>query len=159
MDVKSLRDHLPLVLRGTHIKNSGVLKSPDLSTIQVNGPSLFIVYVPEHFFVVYLTRDQLGRIVAELFCSLGKNPIRDYGLRLRNLFTYRYNKFQFQHTSSSRCSLFCLYFCYLRSHGWPFDRILTRFCLNRRDNERIVCDFYSNLEKPKGLTSSLCNTK
>jgi len=146
--VTDLRAQLPSALQRSHIKHFGVVTTSDFTTFRFKTPCVYIVYFNGHFYSVYIERDSKGRKYAELFCSLGKNPVKDYQLKIGNLRKYKYNTRQLQHSLSSRCSLFCLYFCALKGRGYAFGSILGKFSNSTRINEVLVSVFYRNLEKP-----------
>jgi len=123
MDVNDLKAHLTVALRKSSIPYLGVLTTSDFTSFPLRTPCVYIVYFSAHFYSVFINKDQFGRLQAELFCSLGRNPVRHYGLKLPRVFSYRYNKYQIQHRQSSSCSLFCLFFVFTKE----IDILLTIF--------------------------------
>jgi hypothetical protein len=147
MDNHSLKYILRILLGGSRIRNFSVQTNGDFSSVYLAKSSCHIVYFEYHYYAAYFTRDKNRRLIGEFFCSLGKNPITDYGLIVPNLYSYKYNGKKLQGDSSVLCSLFCLYFAHKKGLGFSFDKIINRFSFNTYVNDIRMCRFYKSIKK------------
>ena len=120
----------------------------DLLPPPTKAPKLFIVNLDKsnnkgsHWIALLLS----DTYITEYFDPLGNEP----DIYLQQYFnkyflTCLVNKKQCQHSNTSSCGKFCLFYCYLRARGKTMTEILNYFTYNTLYNELFVNSFYNTV--------------
>lgn len=116
----------------------------------VDGESLYIINSDMHFdpgkhwISIYFPKDSH----AEFFDSFGKCPSYYSHFLIDFLIEnspqgFIYNYKGIQYPPSPNCGLYCIYFLWERIHGITFNKFITKFSRDLKENDILVQNFFS----------------
>ena len=127
----------------------GIYSIDDLPKSIPTRPFLMIVNTHtknlpgEHWLAVFIDKDKNG----EIFDSLAL-PVSNILIQWMNRFTakWKINKRTFQHSQSTSCGAFVLYYILLRLHMLDMDSVTAAFTPYPSVNENVLEAFYKTLK-------------
>lgn len=119
-----------------------VIASDELKQINNESESIFIVNTDPgymkgtHWVAIYSKRGY-----CELFDSLGNDPSKygsDFKQFMNQYETFVYSNIQIQSINSTKCGIFCIYYCYYKARGYSIEQIVDTFSTDTWVNNDLI---------------------
>lgn len=124
---------------------NGILSSNELKLVDKNRESIYIVNIDpshmpgSHWVVIYVNTNY-----CEFFDSLGNEPstynkhFKDF---ISNYEMITFSKNKLQSKTSTKCGMYCIYYCYYKARGHNLIQIVNTFSTDQKCNDNMMDAF------------------